>query len=88
MTAKKKREVKLWEVLEAVNTGFTEMENRFSGIENRLDRLEVKVDGHTTILEKHSAILKRLDEERIFTLSYVKRLENDINRIKAHLKIA
>ncbi len=40
------------------------------------------------VAEKHSKILKDLDEERLFTLNYVKRLDNEAEKMKAHLKIA
>lgn len=66
---------------EAINFGFNTSEKRFQKIENNLTEVR-------KILEAHTTILKRLDEERIFTLNYVKRLENEIEKIKVHLKIA
>ena len=65
---------------ETISFGFDSSEKRFQKIENNL--VEVR-----EILEAHTTILKRLDEERIFTLNYVKRLENEIEKIKVHLNI-
>ncbi|MDP3900721.1 MAG: hypothetical protein Q8Q23_06660 [bacterium] len=39
-------------------------------------------------LEDIVTIVKRLDQERIFTLEWVKRIEADVNKIKLVLKIA
>ena len=95
----KKKDVTLDEVLKAVNDGFNQMEHRFRELEigqvktstgllffqkeTRDDLKWIK-----EILEKHTGTLKRLDEERLFTISYVQRLEKEIIFIKKHLKIA
>ncbi|MFH1909581.1 MAG: hypothetical protein ABIJ72_00065 [bacterium] len=73
---------------EMINFGFNTSEKRFQGIDSRFDKLEKEITFVKNTLEKHTTILKRLDEERIFTLNYVKRLENEIEKIKVHLKIA
>lgn len=62
MAAKKKRDVELWEVLDAVNSGFTEMEHQFRSFEGRFDTLEKRIDD----LEKRfgarfSSVEQRLD---------------------------
>jgi len=39
------------------------------------------------ILDKQTVILNRLDQERIFTFNFVKRLEKDIDRNTKDIKI-
>ena len=41
-----------------------------------------------TQLDKHSVILDRLDQERVFTIDRVKRIEDDVEKIKLELKLA
>ena len=54
------------------------------------DVAEIKktVDHHTQILDELSVILQRLDQERIFTQEWVKRIEADVNKIKLQLNIS
>ncbi|MFH1854988.1 MAG: hypothetical protein ABH810_01080 [bacterium] len=99
---KKKSDVTLDEVLEAVNNGFTGVQEQINDLKTDIFGLKTDVSGLKTdvgglkhdmvwvkdTLEKHTTMLKRLDEERIFTLNYVKRLEKEIAFIKKHLKIA
>ena len=40
-----------------------------------------KMDGMMTIL-------KRLDQERVFTLEWIRRIESDVSLVKKHLKLA
>lgn len=40
-----------------------------------------KLDGMT-------AILKRLDQERVFTIEWIRRIESDVSMVKKHLKLA
>lgn len=76
--------------------------------DDRLERMETKMDGFLTKEEymngqdKIMAILLRLDEERIFTMEWVKKIEREVeeqkiktdeheevlNRIKTRLQIA
>jgi hypothetical protein len=87
------------DLAQLVSQSFTEqqkyMDGRFSQIEDRLNTMDKKFTEHDekfdrifTILDNHSHILDRLDQERLFTLEHVKRLENEIDRIKTRLKIA
>ncbi len=39
-------------------------------------------------LDKQGVILQRLDQERLFTIERVKRIEADVDRIKLQLKVA
>ncbi len=41
-----------------------------------------------TQLDQQSVILKRLDEERVFTIEWVRRIEADVERIKTRLQVA
>lgn len=40
------------------------------------------------ILDGHSVILQRLDQERVFTTEWIRRIEDDVKRIKIQLKLA
>ena len=44
-------------------------------------------DRVSTQLDQQSVILKRLDEERHFTVECVRTIEADVERIKTHLQI-
>ena len=76
--------------------------------DGRLERIETKMDGLMTSEQyvnghdKIMTILLRLDEERIFTVEWIKKIEQEVedqkkktnqheellNRMKLHLKIA
>ena len=60
----------------------------FDRVENRLANIEDEMTWVKNILEKHSGFLARLDQERIFTINHVHRLEDEINKIKSRLKIS
>ncbi len=63
-------------------------------IDAKLDNVVVKDDLNSFKKEYFNgqdqvlAILKRLDEERTFTIEWVRRIETDVARIKEVLKIA
>lgn len=61
-------------------------------LDSRLGELEgriiAKMDSMMTIMDGMSTILQRLDQERVFTVEWIRRVESDVNRIKAHLKLA
>ena len=40
-----------------------------------------------TTLDKHTVILIKLDQERLFTIERIKRLESEIEKIKKYLSI-
>ena len=51
----------------------------------RVDALEQRILQNQ---DEMLVILKRLDEERHFTVEWVRRIEADVDRIKTHLQIA
>ena len=63
-------------------------------IDQKLDTFATKLeladfkDQMMTQLDKHSVILDRLDQERVFTIDRVKRIEDDVEKIKLELKLA
>ena len=68
--------------------------NKLIVIEERLNSFATKSDLENlenrlmTHLDQQSVISKRLDEERHFTVEWVRRIEADVDRIKTHLQIA
>lgn len=42
----------------------------------------------TNALDQQMVILQRLDQERVFTIEWIRRIEKDVERIKVHLKLA
>ncbi len=62
-------------------------------IKEQMGRLDEKMGRFITREEylKHQdetmAILKRLDQERIFTIEWVRRIENDLEKVKQQLQI-
>jgi hypothetical protein len=43
---------------------------------------------NATRFDEVITILKRLDEERIFTIEWIRRIESDVTLVKKHLKLA
>jgi vacuolar-type H+-ATPase subunit I/STV1 len=72
----------------SVSKGFDHQNERFDKLESRFDNLEKDNVWIKDILEKQTTTLERLDQERIFTFNYIKRLEAEVNKIKKQLKIA
>jgi chromosome segregation ATPase len=85
---------------------FRKVDERFDKIDERFDKIDERLDNFRQEFlhgqDQMMTILKRLDEERIFTLEWVKRIESkvetqkqelekqkaEINKIKLELKIA
>ena len=84
----KKKDIRPEDILIAVNDGFTAVEGRLQTLDSDISGMKKDMVWVKDILEKHTGFLQRLDEERIFTLSYVTRLEKEIEFIKKRLKIA
>lgn len=51
----------------------------------RVDKFEARV---LDILDKQTVILQHLDQEHLFTLERIKRIEEDVDRLKKHLHLA
>lgn len=52
----------LQDVLEAVNAGFSHMEERFVGIETRMDKIEVRMDKIEVRMDTIEVTMKRLEK--------------------------
>jgi len=78
----------VYKKLDRLETGVNLIGKKVDNLDKRVARIEKDIVRINDILEKNTTSLKRLDEERIFTLSYAKRLEHEIEKIKTHLKIA
>jgi hypothetical protein len=61
-----------------------EHDKRFDRLEGKFDDLGQRV---LTTQDKILTIVRRLDEERIFTTKWVERIEQEVDKIKTHLKI-
>lgn len=51
-------------------------------------RINDRFDNVQNTLEGMATILQRLDQERIFTVEWLRRIASDVSRIKRHLKLA
>jgi hypothetical protein len=60
----------------------------------RLDRIEQRMNTVPTRdelfskLDSMAKVLDRLDQERIFSMEWIRRIENDVDKIKKQLQIA
>lgn len=65
------------------------LEIEVKGISQRVDKLEhrydKKFDDILRILDAQTVILQRLDQERIFTLEWIRRIESDVALLKKHV---
>lgn len=52
----------LADVLEAVQTGFAKVEERFDGVDERFEGIEGRLSGVETVLDRHNKLLKTLVE--------------------------
>lgn len=68
--------------------------NKLIEIDEKVNRMQEVMATKTDIaeinhrLDQQSVILKRLDEERLFTVEWIRRIESDVERIKSRLQIA
>lgn len=60
-------------------------DKRFSNLENRFDHFR---DETLTRLDEGVVILKRLDQERIFTTEWIRRIEADVALLKKYVGLA
>ncbi len=60
--------------------------------DEKFGQMDAKIDrNHTETLDKLDGIItivQRLDQERLFTFEYVKRLQKDVDKVKKILKIS
>lgn len=52
------------------------------------DEFHTRMDDVMTKMGGMSVILRRLDQERIFSVEWIKRIESDVTMVKRHLKLA
>jgi chromosome segregation ATPase len=71
----------------SIEMKLTEHDKKFDDIGQKLSDHDEKLDRIVTTLDQHTHFLERLDQERLFTLEHVKRLEREINVIKVRLNI-
>ncbi len=63
-------------------------------MDRRFEQVDKRFNDVFTVLDRQTVILQRLDQERIFTFNFIKRIEKQVKRnaqaiklIKAKLKI-
>jgi len=57
----------------------------------KVDKIEagmVTRDEFNTTMDEVLTIVRRLDQERVFTMEWVRRIEADVERVKKHLHLA
>lgn len=64
-----------------------EMDKKMDGLSTKKELGEFRAEV-LDIFDKQGVILQRLDQERLFTIEWVKRIEADITKIKQHLQLA
>ena len=62
------------------------IEKRLDSLESKLDRV-VTQDQFNTTMDEVLTIVRRLDQERVFTIEWVRRIEADVARVKKHLHL-
>lgn len=60
-------------------------DERFDNIDRKFEEVNNNMNSR---LDEILVIVQRIDQERVFTFEYVKRIEGDVNKIKKILKIA
>ena len=71
-----------------VDARFNQVDKRFDKVDKRFEKVESDISWMRDVLEDHTTVLNRLDQERIFSLNYIQRLEKEVAKIKKQLKIA
>ncbi len=64
------------------------LDHRFDEFEERLDKKFVTKNEFHSRLDEVVTILKRLDQERVFTIEWIRRIEGDLSMVKQHLKLS
>ncbi|MBU0625582.1 hypothetical protein KKF05_04530 [Patescibacteria group bacterium] len=63
-------------------------------LDEKIDKLplqeyvDARFDDVMSTLDAHTKMLERLDQERLFTIERVKRIEDDVQQLKTQLKLA
>lgn len=71
--------------------GLAKIERRLDSIESTVGDLRSTMVTHEefhTTMDEVLTIVRRLDQERIFTTEWVRRIESEVDRIKKHLHLA
>lgn len=64
---------------------------RIDSLHTRVDKIESTMltrNEFNTTMDEVLTIARRLDQERVFTLEWVRRIEADVERVKKHLHLA
>ncbi|MBI4435100.1 hypothetical protein HY630_00350 [Candidatus Uhrbacteria bacterium] len=64
-----------------------EMDQKIEDIRSDM-ATKININELRTVLDNQGVILQRLDQERIFTLERIKRIEADVDKMKVVLHIA
>ncbi|KKW32824.1 MAG: hypothetical protein UY76_C0016G0011 [Candidatus Uhrbacteria bacterium GW2011_GWA2_52_8d] len=64
-----------------------EMDQKIDDIRSDM-ATKIDINELRTVLDNQGVILQRLDQERIFTLERIKRIEADVDKMKVVLHIA
>ncbi len=71
---------------------FDMVANRFDAADKRFDAIEMELhdfkDQMYTTQDQILTIVQRLDEEKVFSAAWVQRIEREVDKIKAHLKLS
>lgn len=65
-----------------------EMDQKLNSLEDIKEDLRSFKEETAVNFDHQGAILRRLDQERLFTMEHIKRIEAEVDRIKAHLHLA
>jgi len=76
---------------------FSKIEQRLDKIESTMvsrdafqgamSKLHNEMNGFRGIMDQAMTILQRLDQERVFTMEWIRRIESDVERVKKQLHL-
>jgi len=74
--------------LEALETKVDALvtKKEFRGLETKVENMVTREEFNTT-MDEVLTIVRRLDQERVFTIEWVRRIEADVARVKQHLHL-
>jgi len=85
LTEHDKRFVKIDERFTKIDRKLTEHDMRLERIEGRLDKTLTREE-YLAGYDEMITILRRLDQERIFTTEWIKRVEDEVNQQKQQIQ--